>query len=51
MSAVAAQVGSALAIHAGKRIITRIIRGRKTRMCPHCNGKINIRVRRKGVVR
>ncbi len=34
-----------LALHAGKRIITKFINGRKIRSCPHCGGKIHIRGR------
>jgi len=41
------QILGPLALHAGKEIITRYIKGRKVRMCPHCNGKIYIRGGRK----
>jgi len=36
-----------LAIHAGKAIITRFIKGRKMRFCPHCNAKVFIRSKTK----
>ncbi len=42
------QIASALAIHAGKAIITRFIKGRKMRFCPHCNRKVFIRSSPKG---
>ncbi len=32
-----------LALHAGKALITKFIKGRKTRSCPHCGGKVFIR--------
>ena len=37
-----------LALHAGKTLITRFIKGKKNRFCPHCKGKIYIRGRPKG---
>ncbi len=41
------QIIAPLALHAGKAIITKFIKGRKVRTCPHCNGKIFIRGRRR----
>ena len=41
-------LATTLAAHAGKMIITRIIKGRKMRFCPQCGAKINIRHRTKG---
>ncbi len=32
-----------LAVHAGKALLTRFIKGRRVRSCPHCGGKIFIR--------
>ncbi len=32
-----------LALHAGKMIITKFIKGRRVRFCPNCKQKINIR--------
>ncbi len=37
-----------LAIHAGKTLITRFIKGRKMRFCPHCGRKVFIRGNTKG---
>ncbi len=37
-----------LAIHAGKALITRFIKGRRMRFCPHCGGKVFMRGRTKG---
>ena len=41
------QIAVPLAVHAGKTLLTRYLKGRKTRMCPHCGGKIFIRGGRK----
>ncbi len=36
-----------LAVHAGKALITRFIKGKRMRFCPHCKGKVFIRGGRK----
>jgi len=43
----ASQLLTPLAIHAGKALITRFIKGRRVRMCPHCGRKVFIRSRGK----
>ncbi len=32
-----------LALHAGKQLITRFIKGRRMRFCPQCGAKVFIR--------
>jgi len=43
MSAILAPI----AIEAGKQIVTKFIKGRRMRFCPHCSRKINIRGKRR----
>ncbi len=41
------QIAQGVALHVGKALITRFIKGRRMRFCPNCGAKVFIRGRAK----